>query len=213
MPTARCRRGDFAPTSQADQPQWPKWGQYLRDQGRGRRGAGPARGEAADGAVRAVGERDLDRGAGRDLGRDARDLHQPVLHAGADRRKSCSRSRPRKTLRNVPDEALFNWEPRASSASTGRTRSGSARRAEPARAPGLASSRRPSAALDWRSSARSGARPAQVASTSAISRRSRGRRTIVRGPHGDPGNCRNKHRGALFFAIGRRRPRGPPDTA
>ena len=64
----------------ADQPQWPKWGQYYETKG--------AAGEPPDlpEAKRLLElfeqwqDATYDRGSARDLGRDARALHQPVLH-------------------------------------------------------------------------------------------------------------------------------------
>ena len=112
MPTA-----DMSPASSrrpaSEQLQWPKWGQYYETKGAGRRGAGPAGGERllelfeAWRAARTTEERreiwdemldDLQRARCYTIGLIGGVL-QPVA--------------ARKTLRNVPEEAIFNWEPGA----------------------------------------------------------------------------------------------------
>ena len=85
IPSADMSPAEFAPTSQ-QQLQWPMWGQYLRDQGRGGRAAGPAGGGQAARSVRAVGGRDHHRGAPQDLGRDPGDLQRPGVLDRPDRR-------------------------------------------------------------------------------------------------------------------------------
>jgi peptide/nickel transport system substrate-binding protein len=101
---------DFAPTSQADQPQWPKWGQYFETKGAA--GEPPDLPEAKrlmelfgqwnqtvdEGEQAAIWDRMLDVYTAQcfTLGL-IQEVRQPVA--------------VRDGLRNVPEEAIFNWEP------------------------------------------------------------------------------------------------------
>jgi peptide/nickel transport system substrate-binding protein len=110
LPTAVMPPRDFAPTSQADQPQWPKWGQYFETKGAAgeppdlpeakrlmdlfdqwTRAAEPAR-------QAAIWDEMLDVYTSQcfTLGL-IQEVRQPVA--------------VRDGLRNVPEEAIFNWEP------------------------------------------------------------------------------------------------------
>src|SRR3712207_6491347 len=101
---------DFAPTSQGDQPQWPKWGQYFESKGAAgeppdlpeakqlmelfdqwTRAAEPAR-------QAAIWDEMLDVYTSQcfTLGL-IQEVRQPVA--------------VRDGLRNLPEEAIFNWEP------------------------------------------------------------------------------------------------------
>ena len=102
---------EFAPTSQADQPQWPKWGQYYETKG--------AAGEPPD-LPEAKRLLELLRASGRttyDPERQAAIWDEMLeLYAGQCftlgliqevRQPVAARSK----LRNLPEEAIFNWEP------------------------------------------------------------------------------------------------------
>jgi peptide/nickel transport system substrate-binding protein len=109
-PTAIMPPRDFAPTSQADQPQWPKWGQYHETKGAA--GEPPDLLEAKELAdlfrqwtvtyepaqQRAIWDRMLDLYTSQcfTLG-----LVQGVRQPLAVRQK----------LLNIPEKAIFNWEP------------------------------------------------------------------------------------------------------
>jgi peptide/nickel transport system substrate-binding protein len=110
LPTAVMPPKDFAPTSQADQPQWPKWGQYFETKGAA--GEPPDLPEAKrlmelfgqwnqtvdEGEQAAIWDRMLDVYTAQcfTLGL-IQEVRQPVA--------------VRDGLRNVPEEAIFNWEP------------------------------------------------------------------------------------------------------
>ena len=123
MPTAAMPPRDFAPTSQADQPQWPKWGQYYETKGAAGEPPDLPEAQAADGAVRRVAEQLRARAPGGDLGRDARPLHQPVLHAGPGPGGAPATGGARQTCATCPRRRSSTGSRRARSASTGRTRS------------------------------------------------------------------------------------------
>jgi peptide/nickel transport system substrate-binding protein len=109
-PTAIMPPRDFAPTSQADQPQWPKWGQHRET--RGLAGEPPDLPEAKELAdlfqqwtvtyepaqQRAIWDRMLDLYTSQcfTLGL-IRGVRQPLA--------------VRTGLKNIPEEAIFNWEP------------------------------------------------------------------------------------------------------
>lgn len=109
-PTAVMPPSAFAPTSQFDQPQWPRWGQYYETKGQA--GEPPALPEAkrlmelfqewtmtfAPERQKAIWEEMLDIYTSQcfTLGLVG-DVRQPVA--------------VRNGLRNVPQEAIFNWEP------------------------------------------------------------------------------------------------------
>ncbi|MDX6750258.1 ABC transporter substrate-binding protein [Geminicoccaceae bacterium 1502E] len=112
VPTADMPPVDFAPTSQFDQPQWPQWGQYHETKGKA--GEVPelpeakrlmelfhAWREAPDTqARRAIWTEMLEIYASQcfTIGTVA-DVQQPIA--------------VRKGLRNVPEQAVYNWEPHA----------------------------------------------------------------------------------------------------
>jgi len=112
LPTADMAPWEFAPTSQADQPHWPKWGQHFETKGMA--GEPPdlpeaarllelyrAWREATDGARRTAIWGEMLELYAREcwtIGTVANVL-QPVA--------------VRKGLENVPEEAVWNWEPHA----------------------------------------------------------------------------------------------------
>lgn len=112
VPTADMPPMDFAPTNQYDQPQWPKWGQYHETKGQA--GEPPALPEAErlmelyhawreapdSGRRRAIWKEMLELYAGQcfTIGTVA-DVQQPIA--------------VRHDLRNVPEQAVYNWEPHA----------------------------------------------------------------------------------------------------
>jgi peptide/nickel transport system substrate-binding protein len=112
IPTADMSPQEFAPTSQFDQPQWPKWGQYHETKGSA--GEPPDMPEAKKlmelfEAWRAAGSTD-----------ERREIWQQILEIYGDQVYSIALIsgvlQPvavRGTLHNVPDEAVYNWEPGA----------------------------------------------------------------------------------------------------
>ncbi|MFL5338202.1 MAG: ABC transporter substrate-binding protein [Geminicoccaceae bacterium] len=110
MPTAVMPPNEFAPTSQADQAQWPKWGQYYETKGAA--GEPPSLAAAKrllelfeqwqdtydpERQVQIWGEMlDLYTSQCFTLGL-IQEVRQPVA--------------TRSKLRNLPEEAIFNWEP------------------------------------------------------------------------------------------------------
>ncbi len=112
VPTADMSPSEFAPTSQYDQPQWPKWGQYYETKGKA--GEPPALPEAkrllelfdAWRLARSTDER--------------RSIWEEMLTIYADQcytiglvANVLQPVAARKTLRNIPDDAVYNWEPHA----------------------------------------------------------------------------------------------------
>ncbi len=109
-PTASMPPREFAPTNQADQPQWPRWGQYYETKG--------AAGEPPDlpEAKRLL-----------ELFQEWQETYEPERQAAIWQEmldlytSQCFTlgliqevPQPlavRSTLRNVPDRAIFNWEP------------------------------------------------------------------------------------------------------
>jgi peptide/nickel transport system substrate-binding protein len=110
VPTAIMPPKDFAPTSQADQPQWPKWGQYYETKG--------AAGEPPD-LPEAKQLMDLynrwnvtfDRGEQQAIWDKVLDLYTSQCFTiglvGEVRQPVAVRA----SLHNLPDEGVFNWEP------------------------------------------------------------------------------------------------------
>jgi peptide/nickel transport system substrate-binding protein len=112
MPTAFMPPREFAPTSQADQPQWPKWGQHHETKGMA--GEPPDLPEAKrllelfdawtvtfdPAQQKAIWDEMLDLYTGQCFTLGLIDsVRQPIA--------------ARSNLRNLPAEAIFNWEPQA----------------------------------------------------------------------------------------------------
>lgn len=112
VPTAEMPPWEFAPTSQADQPQWPKWGQYRETKGQA--GEPPDMPEAA----RLLELYEAWRVAPGSEQRTAIWSEMLELYA-----KECwtigtvaNVLQPvavRKGLKNIPEQAVWNWEPHA----------------------------------------------------------------------------------------------------
>lgn len=112
VPTATLPPSMYAPTSQGDQPQWPKWAQFYETKG--------AAGEAPDlpEAKRlmelynewrhATDEAEQTRIWQEMLKLYASQCYTIGLVAGVQQPIAA-----RKTLRNLPAEAIFNWDPHA----------------------------------------------------------------------------------------------------
>jgi peptide/nickel transport system substrate-binding protein len=112
VPTATLPPSMYAPTSQGDQPQWPKWAQFYETKG--------SAGEAPDlpEAKRLMELYDTWRGATTEevqtqtwaemLKLYASQCYTIGLVAGVQQPIAA-----RKTLRNLPTEAIFNWDPHA----------------------------------------------------------------------------------------------------
>lgn len=110
VPTADLPPDAFVPVSQADQPQWPKWGQYYE--------TGGAAGEAPDmpEAQRLMTLYDEWRHATDEAGQRA--AWEQILTSYSEQCWSIGLignvMQPiavRNTLHNLPEEAIFNWEP------------------------------------------------------------------------------------------------------
>ena len=112
VPTADMSPQEFAPTSQYDQPQWPKWGQYYETKGKA--GEPPALPEA---------KRLLELFDGWRLARsrdERRQIWDEMLTLYASQcytiglvANVLQPVAARKTLRNIPEDAIYNWEPHA----------------------------------------------------------------------------------------------------
>ncbi len=112
VPTAEMSPHEFAPTSQYDQPQWPKWGQYYETKGKA--GEPPALPEAR----RLLELFDSWRLAG--SGDERRRIWDEMLSLYAGEcytiglvANVLQPVAARKTLRNIPEKAVYNWEPHA----------------------------------------------------------------------------------------------------
>jgi peptide/nickel transport system substrate-binding protein len=100
------------PVSQYDQPQWPKWGQHFETRGEA--------GEAPDEPVpqRLLGLFGEWRVATDRSGREAAwqeilELYAPQCYTIGLVANVLQPVAVRTTLRNVPEEAIYNWEPHA----------------------------------------------------------------------------------------------------
>ena len=102
----RLRPDHPAPAAMAEM------GPVLRDQRPGRRAAGSARGQAAARSCTTTGARRRTTEERREIWHEMLD---DLQRAGATRSAwspaCCSRSRADERLRNLPEEAIFNWEP------------------------------------------------------------------------------------------------------
>ena len=112
VPTADMSPKDFVPVSQYDQPQWPMWGQYFETKG--------AAGEAPDDPVaqRLMELFDDWRRAPDRAGREASwneilEIYAPQCFTIGLVANVLQPIAVRNTLRNVPEEAIYNWEPHA----------------------------------------------------------------------------------------------------
>ncbi len=112
VPTADMSPKEFVPVSQYDQPQWPMWGQYFETKGE----AGEA---PADPVARRLLElfddwrRAVDR-AGREASwHEILELYAPQCFTIGLVANVLQPVAVRTTLRNVPEEAIYNWEPHA----------------------------------------------------------------------------------------------------
>jgi peptide/nickel transport system substrate-binding protein len=110
MPTAIMPPKDFAPTSQADQPQWPKWGQHYETKGVA--GEPPDLPEAKE-LLELFGQwrQSYERAEQARIWDRMLDLYTSQCFTlgliGNVRQPLAVRT----NLRNVPEQAIFNWEP------------------------------------------------------------------------------------------------------
>ncbi len=110
VPTADMPPGTFAPTSQYDQPMWPKWGQFHET--RGKAGEAPALPEAVEllklyndwGGSETTAQRDA---VWRRMLRIFAGQCYTVGLIGNVMQPLAIRS----NLQNVPPEAVYNWDP------------------------------------------------------------------------------------------------------
>jgi peptide/nickel transport system substrate-binding protein len=112
VPTADLSPREFAPTSQYDQPQWPKWGQHYETKGQA--------GEAPDlpEAQRLMElfldwRRSLDRAERETIWREILQIYADECYTIGTVAGVRQPVVIRANLRNVPDEAIYNWEPHA----------------------------------------------------------------------------------------------------
>lgn len=112
VPTADLSPNEFAPTSQADQPQWPKWGQHYETKGKA--------GEAPDipEAKKLLELHERWRFAPSTEARAAawKDIlatYAPQCWTIGTVASVLQPIAARKTLKNIPEEAIYNWEPHA----------------------------------------------------------------------------------------------------
>lgn len=110
VPTAQMPPGDFAPTSQADQPQWPKWGQYHETKGKA--GEAPDLPEAKR-LLELFNQWTVTVGADEQaaIWHEMLDIYTSQcftlgLIEGVRQPIAVNAK-----LHNLPDEAIFNWEP------------------------------------------------------------------------------------------------------
>jgi peptide/nickel transport system substrate-binding protein len=110
VPTADMPPKDFAPTSQYDQPMWPKWGQYFETKGKA--GEAPALPEAQKLFQL------YEQWAGSTTSEEREAIWHEVLSTYAPQCYTiglvANVMQPvavRAGLKNVPEEAVFNWDP------------------------------------------------------------------------------------------------------
>ncbi len=112
VPTPAMSPHEFAPTSQYDQPQWPMWGQYYET--RGKAGEPPDLPEAArllelfESWKRATAE-----GERRRIWKEMLRLYARQCWTIGLVRDVLVPVAARKTLRNIPERAIYSWEPHA----------------------------------------------------------------------------------------------------
>jgi len=112
VPTADMSPEEFAPTNQYDQPQWPMWGQHYETKGEA--GEPPADPVAARllelfGEWRAA----VDHSARQAVWKEMLRIYAPECFTIGLVANVMQPVAVRKTLRNVPQEAIYNWEPHA----------------------------------------------------------------------------------------------------
>jgi peptide/nickel transport system substrate-binding protein len=112
VPTADWSPGAFAPTSQADQPQWPKWGQYYETKGQaGEPPADPAAKQLLELFQQwNVSETTEQRG---EIWKKMLDVYAPECFTIGTVANVKQPIAMRRNMMNVPKEGLYNWDPRA----------------------------------------------------------------------------------------------------
>jgi peptide/nickel transport system substrate-binding protein len=112
VPTPETSPHEFAPTSQYDQPQWPKWGQSYET--RGDAGEPPDLPEAQKLLELFDAWRNATSRAGRERAwRGILAAYAPQCWTIGLVKDVLQPVAVRNSLRNVPDEAVYNWEPHA----------------------------------------------------------------------------------------------------
>jgi peptide/nickel transport system substrate-binding protein len=112
LPTAEMAPWEFAPTSQADQPHWPKWGQHFETKGMA--GEPPDLPEAARllELYRAWREA-TDEARRTAIWTEMLELYARECWTIGTVANVLQPVAVRKGLENVPEEAVWNWEPHA----------------------------------------------------------------------------------------------------
>jgi peptide/nickel transport system substrate-binding protein len=112
LPTAEMAPWEFAPTSQADQPHWPKWGQHFETKGMA--GEPPDLPEAARLLELYAAWREATDEARRTaIWTEMLELYARECWTIGTVAYVLQPVAVRKGLENVPDEAVWNWEPHA----------------------------------------------------------------------------------------------------
>ena len=110
MPTAVMPPRALAPTSQADQPQWPKWGQYYETKGAA--GEPPDLPEAKElMALFRSWEQSYEPARQAEIWERMLDLYTSQCFTLGLIQEVRQPVAMRTDLRNVPETAIFNWEP------------------------------------------------------------------------------------------------------
>lgn len=112
VPTADMSPHEFAPTSQYDQPQWPMWGQHYETKGEA--GEPPADPVAAR-LLELYGDwrTAVDRADRQAIWQEMLHLYAPECFTIGLVANVMQPIAVRKNLRNVPQQAIYNWEPHA----------------------------------------------------------------------------------------------------
>jgi peptide/nickel transport system substrate-binding protein len=112
VPTADMSPREFVPVSQYDQPQWPMWGQYFETKG----AAGePPDEPAAERLMELFDDwrRATDRPEREAAWQEILEVYAPQCFTIGLVANVLQPVAVRNTLRNVPEEAIYNWEPHA----------------------------------------------------------------------------------------------------
>ncbi len=112
LPTADMAPWEFAPTSQADQPHWPKWGQHWETKGQA--GEPPDIPEAARLLeLYQAWRRATDTSQRAAVWKEMLELYAEQCWTIGTVANVLQPVAVRKNFRNVPEEAIWNWEPHA----------------------------------------------------------------------------------------------------
>ncbi|MEZ5823485.1 MAG: ABC transporter substrate-binding protein [Geminicoccaceae bacterium] len=110
VPTAEMSPKEFVPVNQYDQPQWPKWGQYFETKGSA--GEAPDLPEAQR-LMELFGqwEAATDKDARKTAWNEILQIYSSQCYTIGLVANVLQPVASRMTLRNLPEEAVYNWEP------------------------------------------------------------------------------------------------------